>query len=387
MEHPRHLLTVWNPSYATDALDAHLSVLLDWSRRAEAGQADPDEDVYVWWGKLWSVNRDGMLPHHKEVVALDEQIQSGVETHLYLTDYRSLYVAHLGEITDDDVRDEDERDHMPAYYKDRPADFWFRIWDLRRIVTDDTPAIIAELKYLRNTRYFDRPVSLYGGMVELPLIVSRTPDQAWFSDRDALTDGRLWTERAAELRSDVAGMSRELRDNLFGRDVWAAMEPTTRAFLASAESVFRARRDDPGFDLSGAAVEYGKAVEVELNALLFPAVRRAMKSKSLQEREVRVEGCTIDLGGQVPHQTLGALIFLLDKNVDFGRAVRTIAQHDASWLCGVVPKRLSSLRELRNAAAHSDRVGIEELIQIREQLLGIGTSGLLSELVRARLRL
>jgi hypothetical protein len=31
---PSHLLTVWNPAYAEDALDAHLRVLLRWAERA-----------------------------------------------------------------------------------------------------------------------------------------------------------------------------------------------------------------------------------------------------------------------------------------------------------------------------------------------------------------
>jgi hypothetical protein len=34
-----------------------------------------------------------------------------------------------------------------------------------------TIAVVEELKHLRNTRYADRPLSLYGGMVDLPLIV------------------------------------------------------------------------------------------------------------------------------------------------------------------------------------------------------------------------
>jgi len=42
------------------------------------------------------------------VTALDAQARAGVETHLYLTDYRSLYVAEVGEITDDDVRGDPE---------------------------------------------------------------------------------------------------------------------------------------------------------------------------------------------------------------------------------------------------------------------------------------
>jgi len=103
-DHPRHLLTLWSPSYSGDALDAHLDVLLRWAGEHAAGRAERD-DVYVWWAKIRSQHRDGRLPHHADVLALDAQIGAQVETHLYLTDYRSLYVADVGEVTDDDVRE------------------------------------------------------------------------------------------------------------------------------------------------------------------------------------------------------------------------------------------------------------------------------------------
>ncbi len=34
---PRHLLSVWNPSYADDAMDRHLEVLLRWAARYAGG--------------------------------------------------------------------------------------------------------------------------------------------------------------------------------------------------------------------------------------------------------------------------------------------------------------------------------------------------------------
>ena len=67
---PHHLVTVWNPSYASDAMDEHLAVLIDWAGRAQAGEAERD-DVYVWWGKIRSPNRKGLLPHADAVAALE----------------------------------------------------------------------------------------------------------------------------------------------------------------------------------------------------------------------------------------------------------------------------------------------------------------------------
>jgi len=94
------------------------------------------------------------------VTALDAQARAGVQT-----------------ITDDDVReDEGERDHVPAYYEGHACDFWFRLFDVRRLVSDDTPAVIEEAAKLRNAGYHDRPVSLYGGMVDAPLLVHRDPE-------------------------------------------------------------------------------------------------------------------------------------------------------------------------------------------------------------------
>ena len=53
--HPRHLLGVWNPTYASDAMEATLQLLLAAAQRfADGGDAD---DLYVWWGKVRSQNR------------------------------------------------------------------------------------------------------------------------------------------------------------------------------------------------------------------------------------------------------------------------------------------------------------------------------------------
>ena len=128
---PRHLLSVWNPSYADDAMDRHLEVLLRWAAQEAQGEVT-DSEVYVWW----------------DVLALQAQIDAGEETHLYLTDYRSLYAGHLVEVTDRDVPgdDPDELQHMPSYYKDREVDCWFRLADIRRLIAGDGPATNEELR-------------------------------------------------------------------------------------------------------------------------------------------------------------------------------------------------------------------------------------------------
>jgi hypothetical protein len=387
MTAPRHLLTVWNPSYADDPMDQHLDVLLQWARKWHDEKAG-DEDVYVWWAKLRSANRTGALPHLPDVVALDEQIRSGVETHLYLTDYRTLYVGLLTEVTADAVPDDTpaELEHMPGYYKGRAADCWFRLSDLRLLVADDTVAVIEALKALRNVRYHDRPVSLYGGVVDLPLIVTREDGREWFADRGELVEGRLWVEHDNELRGQTARMESELRDNCVGPMLWSELEPTARLFLASAEAIYRTRRDDPGFDFTGPALGYAKAVETELNRLLFGVLRKGLGRAGLADREIVGDGRRIDLGGSVSHQSLGTLQLLLKKDDLMIRQVRNHFANQAQFLIGQLPAQLNQLVEIRNPGAHSAPVSAERAREIRSAVLGIGCEGLINQIARVKLQ-
>ena len=384
---PRHLLSVWNPSYADDAMDRHLEVLLRWAAQEAQGEVT-DSEVYVWWAKLRSPNRDEPLVHKDDVLALQAQIDSGVETHLYLTDYRSLYAGHLVEVTGRDVpgEDSDELAHMPSYYRDREVDCWFRLADIRRLIAGDGPATNEELRNLLNVRYHLRPVSIYGGMIELPLLVERQDGATWFADSAELTGGRRWVVRDSELRGETERLSAELRDNLLGQEIWEALHPTSRTFLTTGEAVFRSRRDDPGFDFSPTAVEYCKAIETELNAAIFPAVQPSMAPKPAAEREIRDGKSALDLGKSVPRQTIGAVRHLLVNRPELKRGVEeTFPERDAAWLTTTLPAELEPLLKLRNPAAHDERITRERIAAWRQRILGIGCEGLLVRIVRIKL--
>jgi hypothetical protein len=183
----------------------------------------------------------------------------------------------------------DDDGHVPTFYANGKftCDCWFQLWDIRRLVANDTLGVVEELKKLRNTRYNDRPVSIYGGMVDLPLIVTRGDAARYFDPavRAALTGGRFWCEFDAE-RSGVGAIEKELRENLFGVDAWSGLDPAARSFVASAEKVFRDHRADPAFDFSGVVVDFAKAFEVQVNGLL----RRAFVGAPGEVRHVNVDG-------------------------------------------------------------------------------------------------
>jgi hypothetical protein len=90
-----------------------------------------------------------------------------------------------------------------------------------------------------------------------------------------------------------------------------------------------------------AAVEYAKAVETELNALLFPRLRKRLERAMAKDRDVVIGGRGIDIGARVPHQSLGTILHLLQHEDAVGRALGATFSHvDAGWLRGTAPSEL-----------------------------------------------
>lgn len=381
----RHLVTLWNPSYTSDdVMDAHLRILLDAAAEARGGDSGPGES-YVWWGKLRSANREeDSLAHEREIEEIEAELagEDGAdrEVQLYLTDYRSLYVGHVDEITREDVT-RTEPDRVPRYYAGRghACDFWFKLLDLRRIVADDLLAVIAELRRLENLNYHGKPVSLYGGMVNLPLIVRR-PDGARFFDpevRELLADGLLWAEFDAARGGDVGvagALQRDLRENLFGDDAWAGLEPAAREFIASAEKLFRDHRGDATFDFTPVVLNFAKALEVQCKALLVGALADAPQVARL----ARVRDRTVDV---VEHGllTLGELFHALATEHALRHAL-AVRLRDGSWFVNDMPVALAGWPDVRNRAAHSERVDRTTAVAWRNELVGVGCTGVLVRL-------
>jgi hypothetical protein len=270
---------------------------------------------------------------------------------------------------------------VPDYYARNhlECDFWYKLMDVRRLVADDTLGVIAELKRLRNMNYNDLPVSLYGGMVDLPLIVTR-PDGMRFFDpdvRDELTDERLWVEFDAEA-GGVGAMERELRENLFGDAAWMALEPAARTFIATAEKIFRDHRNDPASDFGLVVGNFAKAVEVSLNAILG----RVLADVPPRERQAGMDGRTVDLLERLP-LTLGQFAHAVggERVLNAALAGRLV---NGGWFTGELPVIVDGIAKVRNPGVHGTRIGREVATTVRNQLVGVGCAGVFNQLAGVR---
>jgi len=120
-----HLVTVWNPSYAADAMEQHLGLLLHLAGEYDK-KAIGDEQLYVWWGKVRSPNRQGPQANAEDIRRIAKELDAGErdEVQLYLTDYQSLYVGDVDLIREGGPGD-GESAHMPAYYGQEQLAFDF----------------------------------------------------------------------------------------------------------------------------------------------------------------------------------------------------------------------------------------------------------------------
>jgi hypothetical protein len=379
----RHLVAVWNPLYTSD-VDQHFALLLDWARRADEKKAD-EEEVYVWWGKVKSPNRQQPLAHRDDIRKLGDALDAPDhrETHLYVTDYRTLYVGRLFDVAEGPLPAE-EQGHVPAYYaaRDLKCDFWFMVGDFRRLVTDDLPRVAEELRALRNVHYHDKPVSLYGGMVDLPLVVTRSDNVRFFEPdvRDDITGGKLWVQHDAELGGGAAAVERDLRDNVLGETVWNALDWSARSSVAAAEKLFREHRNDPAFDFAPVVMHFSKAIEVQTSA----ALRAGVAKLPVAARSVNVNGTSRDLAN-ARGMTLGDLVHAMTGSKELVDGV-TKAVENGAWFTGQLPAILDALRGVRNPAVHEGRVDRETAARWRNQILGVGSKGHLTDLAAVRAR-
>jgi hypothetical protein len=379
-----HLVSVWNPSYANNAMEEHLAVLLRLATLRRDRKVR-DQDVYVWWGRVRSIHRRTALPHLDELTALERILAADdpPETHLYLTDYRSLYVAEVGEIHFDELAEGEER-HVPSYYATDhlQCDFWFKLWDIRRLVADDTVATIAELQKLRNIHYHDQPVSIYGGMVDLPLIVTR-PDEDSFFDEDeleAIGDAELWAEFDAMHGGGMLSVERSLRDDLVGEATWSALGHSARTFIASGEKIYREHRDDPGFDFATVLTAFSKAVEVQLARVLPPILRKLPADL----RMMNVDGQSVDISRKAAFG-LAETVQLLTNDARRVSAIAGAASN-GQWFTNQFPAILDAFRDVRNPGTHSDRIDRRTVKRWREQMLGVGAVGHFVELAKVSVK-
>jgi hypothetical protein len=92
----------------------------------------------------------------------------------------------------------------------------------------------------------------------------------------------------------------------------------------------------------------------------------------------------VDLGGKVPHQSLGTLRNLLEHDGTVRTGLKSALGRTGTWLVDELPYGLKPIVRMRNPAAHDERADPEEVKLRRRRILGIGCRGLLVRVVEGK---
>ncbi|WP_288644304.1 HP0729 family protein [uncultured Helicobacter sp.] len=307
---------------------------------------------------------------------------------LFLTDYENLFVAKVEKVCTDLSKLQDSN-IAPKYYAEKNLDIetWFIIEDLRELVQGDF--VKVRDVYLANFTtpdFGNHTFSIYGNPYTYPLEIHQKKPEFYFSQGTKHYIDALQSE-------EFITTKQRLIDMCLGADFERAALTSTLEKLTKAEMIFekhRALKVDIN-DLSNAMTDYASAFEWEAWELCKTLVRDLSK----QDKEIiniaydtRGQALFVkDLLGVKPHN-LGNFVSLL-RNERIKELIKS--RYNAPlrfYLHTMLPKHIGILQQERNPSAHNKQAFIQEALEVRALMLGIGLrlgeSGAFSSLLEAK---
>jgi len=138
----------------------------------------------------------------------------------------------------------------------------------------------------------------------------------------------------------------------------------------------RDHRRDASFDFATVLIELSKAIEVQVNDIVASTLSHA----PVPVRSGNVDGRSVDFSASRA-QSVGQLSRVIAGDRE---RMTYLATHlsEGRWFTEQLPPILEELAPFRNEAAHSVRRTREEVLPVRDRILGVGGEGILPALTR-----
>ena len=364
-----NLLVLYNPYYEKDVIQQHVDILLNHDEQTEARVA---------FGKVRSKLRDYEHPFRERLQEIYDSVSPQNYLQLFLTDYSNLYVAKVVEVTS-----EDRSNEAPAYYKEKALEVeeWFIISDIRSIAQNDFEFVRDRvLANFTTPNFGNHHYAVYGNKYVYPLVVKMDEEIDYFeTDNDEF---RYFTEIFKSEKT--LEVKKALIRYRFGEDLFYAFHPNTQEALVSAEIEFEENEKDPLYDFTAVAIKLSKAFEKEVYLFLRKLFVFLMEqNQELSQIAYTVQGHSFTLDDYATNKpNLGTNKYLLFHK-DIKDAIYAQVQDPAlrHFILKTIPQAIKLVQPVRNEAAHGERIVLEECKQLRDELIGIGRSGVLCGLV------
>ncbi len=180
-----------------------------------------------------------------------------------------------------------------------------------------------------------------------------------------------------DLAQQLPGYKDKLETDHFPH-VWNSLSVKTQDILAMAECLYSGVSDCETADYAPICLEYCRALEVEMNELIFGPFKAASNVNSLAQRNY-----FYDKLKEPRDMTLGECVYLLDKCshrtyplVELRRKIQHDIKHNAKLLGDVVDILRDLNETIRRLSAHTTVMTYDDLVVTRQRVLGIGNPNL-----------
>lgn len=354
----QNLLILFNRYYEPNVIEKHIEIL--------------KEKGSVAFGKV----KSKLNTHQSIDFDSYSMVSSSNPLQLFLTDYSTLFVAKVTQITSSKPSTS-----APSYYEQKALEVeaWFIIEDMRELVHKDFESIRDDyLSGFTTPSYGNHTYAIYGNQYQYPLIIRMKEEINYFPKDEGLYYPDIYKSQEFQ----------KIKSNLihycFGK-LSQKLHPSSFENLIFAEMEFDQNKENKLYDFSGVAIKYGKAVENEAYLLfraLFFSLAKIKKEILEIKFEVQGKGYTItDLQNFKPN--LGTYKFLLSHLL----ISETLEKSEIRWIGNKLASSLSIVQKIRNFSAHEGKVGLEEIIDLREKILGIGSIRILPDFLNRRVYL
>ena len=180
-----------------------------------------------------------------------------------------------------------------------------------------------------------------------------------------------------DLAQQLPGYKDKLETDHFPH-IWSSLSEKTKDILAMAECLYSGVSACETADYAPICLEYCRALEVEMNELIFGPFKATSNVNLLSQRNYYYDKLK-----EPRDMTLGECVFLLDKCthrayplVELRRKIQHDIKHNAKLLGDAVDILRDLNETIRRLSAHTTVMTYDDLVMTRQRVLGIGNPNL-----------
>lgn len=395
MQKPSHIYLVFNPFLNENSVYQSQAHEFYYALKQKVFQAD-FKAAFMYWGKLKVSESLSTVDDASYIAELNmmisENLSNGEVTHLYVTDYHHFWVGKVESVH----QSINSKNHILPFYDNKDVSVWFKIVDFDLISSEFEETILylqqlycdSENKYVRKEL---ESITPYVSGVEFPLIVQDRNTEKYFIPNAV---ARVSSENALIENPKLMGEAyKQVKSFVLTPQTYRKMSHKIRKELLFAESHLMNQKGDTKYVYMCVLDSYLKIFEYTLDEILGRILRDEfgeilyIKSDGGGVHEFFQESSVLisKFSGVIKTEVFFDIFY---KAKQFGNISLVDVTYKYPYLFkyfreNLVPfiEKFEILFKHKSLASKASiHISKQEIMAIRNEILGIGTLGILNSM-------